>query len=536
MTFEALNDGDVTIAPIVPSGDTNSAGLTITSQGNVTTSGISLDGNTGTDGTLVINIDTNFSPTGTALTLGGLVQNVADVQIAGTGSNDTVNVNGNITSGGGITIQTINNVNISAALLQADGGNLDVENSVNTVTLLGGGSVTLDLNSAPHDVVLPALNSASTNLIVTSDGGISLQGAIGANANQVELTTADPLTLTQNISAGTLEITGGTNSTVTQSGGSITVTNLLLNGSGTTNTLSQATNDVDNLAANTGSLTFRDTDDLNVSSVLGVNGITVSNNDVSLTASTLTITNLIDSSAANHDVTLNVTANVIDGNGTGLDVNAGAGKLTIDAVTGVGTVANPLETTVGTIDIDNTTSGEVGISGTANLDVTRVVQGTEGNILLNATNDITMSNSSVVDGGNTGSSGGEITLTAGGNVTLGSVQTGDTGASAVTITATAGGVKDGGNSNIDIVADSGTVNITSALGVEAIETSAGTLNVTNTGAGAITINESSDVTITNVHQQGTGAVVVDAVGNVSIASSGTGVQNDQAAAAGTIKD
>ncbi|CAK9015941.1 Uncharacterized protein SCF082_LOCUS12970, partial [Durusdinium trenchii] len=119
-----------------------------------------------------------------------------------------------------------------------------------------------------------------------------------------------------------------------------------------------------------------------------------------------------------------------------------------------------------------------------------------------------------------------ITLTAFGNVTLGQVKTLSTADDAVTISTTRGVIDGGDSGGADIDVSQGRVVIQAVEGVgdtNAIETQAGSIDLTNTTSGDVQINETDDVTIFGIDQAGPGDVTVTSGGTQTVTSDGTGI-------------
>ncbi|MFN9038876.1 MAG: hypothetical protein ACK5YO_21445, partial [Planctomyces sp.] len=159
---------------------------------------------------------------------------------------------------------------------------------------------------------------------------------------------------------------------------------------------------------------------------------------------------------------------------------AAAGNLSVNAL--VQTISGAI-----TLRADNN------VTFTANGDVASG----SGNVTVNADDD----NSGVAgglltmaDGGLINAGCGTITLTSDGDVTLGGLQTTNATATAVQVTSREGGIIDGGDSDIDIIANAAgslvTLNAETGIGHgNALETTAARLAATNSGSGNIQIIE-----------------------------------------------
>ncbi|MBD3647084.1 MAG: hypothetical protein HUJ31_06425, partial [Pseudomonadales bacterium] len=130
---------------------------------------------------------------------------------------------------------------------------------------------------------------------------------------------------------------------------------------------------------------------------------------------------------------------------------------------------------------------------------------------------LTMANGALINAGS-----GTISLQSDEDLTLGSVQTTNAG-SAVTINSKSGGLLDAGDTAVDIIANSGSVQIDTKTGVgvaNGIETSIGTLDLDNATSGLIDINETDTITVANLVQGANAGVDLLAGGNVLINGSG----------------
>ncbi|VAX33424.1 hypothetical protein MNBD_NITROSPINAE05-11, partial [hydrothermal vent metagenome] len=111
------------------------------------------------------------------------------------------------------------------------------------------------------------------------------------------------------------------------------------------------------------------------------NGLIVSGNQTTggtiavTTANDITLAGgLFSSSASASAVTLTSTAGgIFDGDTTGaLDISAPTGGLVVNSVTGFGTLANPIETKLASIDLNNTGTGNVNIFETDGLNIVKI--------------------------------------------------------------------------------------------------------------------------------------------------------------------
>jgi outer membrane protein OmpA-like peptidoglycan-associated protein len=220
-------------------------------------------------------------------------------------------------------------------------------------------------------------------------------------ANNVALTDANALNLAASTVSGSLNVT--TNGALTQSG-PLTVSGVTTLAAGPSNdiTLTNAANDFNTVAVNAG------------------NNVSVTDaNDVAL--GSLTISGAL-SIAANGAIT--------DGNGSANNVTAGSATLTGSSI---GTLADPIETSVSTLDAASTAGG----------------------LFINQTGPVVLNNM-VANGGN-------VVLSSTGTMTVNTVTA---TAGAVNLTAGAGSILDGNGSanNITASADS-TLQASGVIGV-----------------------------------------------------------------------
>ncbi|MEY3175110.1 MAG: Hemolysin, partial [Planctomycetota bacterium] len=188
---------------------------------------------------------------------------------------------------------------------------------------------------------------------------------------------------------------------------------------------------------------------------------------------------------------------------------AAAGNLSVNAL---------VQTTSGAI----TLRADNNVTFTANGDVTS----TTGNVVVNADDDnsgaagglLTMADGVLINAGS-----GTITLTSDGNLTLGGLQTTNATANAVQVTSREGGIVDGGDSDIDIIANAAgsVVTLTAALGIGSaglgdIDTRIDSLDASVTAAGSLFLKESDSITLADVDTVN-GAIMITAGGQITAA-------------------
>ncbi|MDA0841362.1 MAG: hypothetical protein O2857_26660, partial [Planctomycetota bacterium] len=135
----------------------------------------------------------------------------------------------------------------------------------------------------------------------------------------------------------------------------------------------------------------------------------------------------------------------------------------------------------------------------------------------------TQANESVLNAGS-----GQIDLNANGDITVGSLVTNNAGDDAITITSTAGAVVDGGDTDIDLIADAvgAIVDIDAANGIgngDALETKIAAVEATNGTAGNIELSESGALLINNITQTAAGSIAITSNGAVTVVTALGGV-------------
>jgi|GEM_PF-1131716 len=354
-------------------------------------------------GTLAADINGTLAYTDTNALTVGTVSGTDGI----TTSNDAVTLNT------GNTLTLSKNIDIGSATLTLNpsaGGINQTAGKIIASNLLLTGVGTNILDSSTNDVgtiaanINGSLTYTDTNALTVGTVGID---GITTSDDAVTLNTGGTLTLSKDINIGNAVLTlnpsaGGIN----QTAGKIIASNLLLTGVGI-NTLTSSTNDVDTLAADVGgALTYTDADDLAVGTVGTTNGITTSNDAVTLnTGSTLTLTKNIDVGSAT--LTLNPTAG---------GVTATAGSVT---------AGNLLLTGAGTYTLTN-----------ANNDVDTLAANVNGAVSYHDTNTLTVGTVGATNG--ITSSGNAVTLTTDGKLTLSKDI--NAGANTIILDAASGGV------------------------------------------------------------------------------------------------
>ena len=278
------------------------------------------------------------------------------------GVNVTATGNLSVTSGGAITdtgILTIGGT--SSFTTDVAGQAITLDNTSNlftgTVSLntSGSGSATLNSNNA----VTLLTSTVGGDLSVTVSGGNSLNVTGAATAGGlISLLADDDIIFT---ASGDLTTTTG-NITVSADNDS--------DSSGTGGALTMVDGTV--FDAGSGTLALSADEDI----TLGLLQTTSSSD----TAVTLTSTRGGVFSGDTDSSPGKNTSTTGGGFDSFLDIDAENGRLVVDAVTGFGTEENAIETKVKSVDIDNTTSGDINIFEFTSFEVFKIDQGGPGDI------------------------------------------------------------------------------------------------------------------------------------------------------------
>ncbi len=159
------------------------------------------------------------------------------------------------------------------------------------------------------------------------------------------------------------------------------------------------------------------------------------------------------------------------------------------------------------------TAGAVNVTSSSDIALGSITAG--ANVVATAANGrITQADGGIVN------ATGDVTLTARNDITIANIQSQSSAGSAIAITSTEGAIIDGGDAAIDLVANTAGAGVTlsakTGIGnTNALETQIATLSVTNTGTGAIGINEQDALTIAGLVQAG-GDISVDAKGALTV--------------------
>ncbi|TXT37697.1 MAG: hypothetical protein FD138_590, partial [Planctomycetota bacterium] len=522
-------DGSVTLGAI----DSGSGLVKVTS-----TSGAILDADavTAVDitaGTAALRAKTGVGSNADAIETSGTltfaaVTDSGDIHVSNTGSltvgtvdslvgvtiQDTATTN----PGGDITIVAASPLTVDSAILNAAGGDIFLTASgataaddltLNATVTATGGSGEIELN-AGSDIIQNAngdISAAGTGVLDFNAGTGTTDGVI-TQANGATAVTVTGLI--------TMDADGDITLANVQTGNATTSAVILTTTAG--GVLDAGDIDVDVIAAS-GRLVID-----------AATGIGSSGNGLETTVSSLDLDN-----ATSGNIQINETnaVTVFDaqqataGNisivaGGTITVDDGAGAATVITAVGAGTIS--LDANGASSDIvltDGIQSATGSITLTADNDVTAGADGdiTSASGNLQVTADVSSGSTSTIfmNGGTLWNAGsGTIDLDTDGSITLGGLATTSASLTAVTIDTTAGAVADGGNTFVNIVADSGRVVINARTGVgsgDALETTVASLDVENSNSGDINLNETNAVTVTLLREI--------AAGNISLVAGGT---------------
>ncbi len=168
-----------------------------------------------------------------------------------------------------------------------------------------------------------------------------------------------------------------------------------------------------------------------------------------------------------------------------------------------------LSTNTGSINLTST-GGNMNLSDGVN------ISSVAGNVTVDVTGDLIMTDATVIDAGS-----GALDIQATGHITLGYELT-TTNSDPIIITA-GGALVDGGDSPSDIIAPNAEVQITSVGGIgsdNAIEIEADKVKVTNTGGGDVIIHVTGDVTVQKIEQVDDGNIILRATGIITVDGEG----------------
>jgi len=267
----------------------------------------------------------------------------------------------------------------------------------------------------------------------------------------------------------------------------------------------------ENITANTATLQaatgIGSTDDINTE-VTNVNALNTNTGNINIHEVTsggdLNVTGAIQSGAGGGNINIQTKDGTLTVSSTGVSTVAGAGTITLIAGDAGLSYDNnlainaPVTSNSGTVTLtsagnDVTFSAAGDVTTTSGTVIVSAVSG-----LLGGQGKITMADGAVINSGNA-----QTDMDAYGDITLGCVRTTYAADDAITITSAAGGIIDGGDTDVDIIANtaSATVDLDAATGIgtdNALETSIYNLQANNTVSGDIRIAETDAINLVSV--------------------------------------
>tara|TARA_R110002072_G_scaffold145459_1_gene291873 strand:+ start:236 stop:20809 length:20574 start_codon:yes stop_codon:yes gene_type:complete len=422
-------DGNITITGT----DNNTAGVFVTTGAEISSTGTGADaasititgtGDAGIDiisaGTLITSVDGNILLDGTGNTFEGIV--ITDATISATGTTAdaaTITLDGVSTANDAVLLRSGSTITSVAGDIQLTG---DASTATDDGIELEAGSTVSSTGSGAVVASITLLGTGGTNndgihidgSVTSVDGNIQLAGTtsdadgddgIDLDVGLIEATGSGAILLTGNGRTNGIEL----NSSITSNSGAITL---------------QSVDDTIEFQApasvmsNSGSVMV--TADMTVGGASGQllmadgSEILAGSGTIDIDAEgDITIGLLQTTDASSTAVTIDsATGAVIDaGNASVLNVDATAGRLVINAVTGIG-AADTLETNVASLDVDNSTSGNIDILETDTVTVFDAQQATVGNIQIIAGGTLTVDNGGVVANAVATTGAGSIVLSA----------------------------------------------------------------------------------------------------------------------------
>jgi hypothetical protein len=442
--------------------------------------------------------------------------------VAGSGTINLIGLDGMGTGGNGaievttaaLVVDSNQSIQVASSTTLTDlTMTVDPGTTADTHAITDGGNLTLTLTDSGADLNIGGISLAAGNLnftLTTDTGNLTTSGAIDINSGNFSVTTtAGSQTYSNTIAANNVTLNAdGTNSDVninntitTASGGAVTIT---ADDSVTANATGDITASGAGAISVTANTNTSDGDSADLISMAdgalwNAGSGTISLITTGANSTSITLGGLLTTNATTSAITVFTgIGSIIDGGDTHVDIVAASGRLVIDGH-GIGPAANSIETTLDSIDLDNTVTGNVDIAETDAITIIKLNQGT-------------------ATGGNTLTAGGTITIAAGG-----SGVTSTAGAGGITLTAT------GTNSDIIINAAlaSGTGLITLTADDSIIADANGDITMTGTAALSVTANN-------NISNGDDGDVITMADGALWDAGSGTTTLTSTGANSGTI--
>ena len=348
-----VNDKGISMSTITSGSGISTGSITINSGAELNVNGGTVTGGTITNnGTLKFNGKEVTTGTGTPF-VPTTYTGSGEIHLVNTTGTDALTLpvsNGLIAFSGGITAAVTVNVTPSSRIVNLSGpttigttgiGGVSKNFELNGGRLTGGTGETFTVTgtSSLGGTITSAANvslngnltlTADTAVITTGTAALTFGGTIDTapapaptNRNLTVTTGTTNPSFSGNIGStrqlGTLRIASGAASALTVTP-SITASNLALTGTSVNYTLTNNANRVGNLAANTGSLNYRNSVGINIGTVRSTSGVNTNNNDFTLRAA----------GALNIQNTVNAGTGTVSLQADGGIVQIPAGNITAD--------------------------------------------------------------------------------------------------------------------------------------------------------------------------------------------------------------
>ena len=369
-------------------------------------------------------------------------------------------------------------------------GELDIETTVATmnVSSTNAGAVVL---TETDGVTLTDVDAVTGDITIVSGGAMT--------ASLVDTTTSGSITLNAGGALDAAHVYSLDGSVDLDAGGTLTATDVRAVDSAATGAYNVA------LDTSAGGMVLT---------------AVTADNDIAGTATAGDIT--IGAMVAGNNTSLTATAGSINETGGGdaaVDITAAGLTLTArDEIGGAGEL--DIETTVATMNVSSTNAGSIVLTETDGVTLTNI-DAQNGSITINAGGTVT---AVLVDSSNTNNDANDITITT----TAGDIEAvrilGGAGQANDVILTAAGAVTDGGGADPDITGDLLQIDAVNGIGSGgAVETAVASIDIDNTTAGNIEINETDAVSVIQADQDGVGTVSLLAGGDITLVSGMLGV-------------
>ncbi|MEM5947093.1 FlgD immunoglobulin-like domain containing protein [Spirochaetia bacterium 38H-sp] len=312
------------------------------------------------------------------------------------------------------------------------------------------------------DLPAQAIDTGNSDLYLESGSILSTAGSLSSSSGDISLVAATTLGLGHNIASATgiISLTGVT--AINQTGGTIAGPSLVTHGGAVS--LTQAANDVDTLASDAvGTFVFTDTDGVAIGTVGTTSGITSGNNDISITAG--------------GAISINQT------------VDAGTGNISLSEGGGISQSAS-----ISCSGLEITGSGNVVLTNTSN-NVSTLSANIAGSISYRDADGVAIGTVGTTSGITSGNN--DITITAGGSISINQVV--DAGTGRISL--------DGAGGATPVVLGA---NLTGGNGISILDAASLSANVildSSSGAGDISFSSTIDGAFNLTINGGSGDIV-----------------------------